>query len=83
MNKSRLSDMDVAQEVDAKQLRCPLPILRAKKALSTMQSGEVLRVLTTDPHARQDFAVFCNQTQQELLAQYEHEGVMEHYLKKR
>lgn len=55
--------------VDASGLKCPLPILRAKKALAAMESGSVLRVLTTDPHARSDFQAFCAQTGNVLLGQ--------------
>lgn len=54
--------------VDACGLNCPLPILRAKKALATMQSGQVLRVTATDPGSKQDFSAFCEQTGNALLA---------------
>lgn len=55
------------QELDASGLNCPLPILRAKKALSSMQSGQVLQVIATDPGAMKDFAAFAKQTGNELL----------------
>lgn len=54
-------------ELDVRQLACPLPILRAKKSLSAMVSGEVLKVVATDKEAPKDFAVFCRQTGNELL----------------
>jgi TusA-related sulfurtransferase len=54
-------------EVDASGLNCPLPILRAKKALSTLQSGQVLKVIATDPGAQRDFAAFSRQTGNPLL----------------
>ncbi len=55
------------QTLDAKGLNCPLPILKAKKALKGMQAGQVLEVLSTDPGSVADFAAFCNQTGNELL----------------
>jgi len=58
---------EVNQELDARGLNCPLPILRAKKAISGMAAGEVLRVLATDPGAVKDFEAFCKQTGNELL----------------
>ena len=71
------------QVVEAKNLLCPLPILRAKKALSTMESGQVLKVITTEPKAKGDFQAFCAQSKNELIAQKDHEGSMEHYIKRR
>jgi tRNA 2-thiouridine synthesizing protein A len=55
-------------ELDARKLACPMPILRAKKALSQMVSGEVLRVTATDRGAPNDFSEFCRQTGNELLS---------------
>jgi tRNA 2-thiouridine synthesizing protein A len=48
--------------LDATGLRCPLPVLRAKKALGTVAAGAVLRVLATDPAAVKDFQAFCRET---------------------
>lgn len=70
-------------QVDASGLKCPLPILRAKKALATLQSGDVLKVVTTDPHAERDFQVFCNQTGNALLAQHAQGDQIWHYLRRR
>jgi tRNA 2-thiouridine synthesizing protein A len=61
-----MSDFDV--ELDVRQLACPLPILRAKKSLSAMTSGQVLKVMATDKEAPKDFEVFCRQTGNELLS---------------
>lgn len=61
--------MEFDKEVDARGLNCPLPILRAKKALAEMQAGQVLRVLATDPGSVKDFAAFARQTGNELVAQ--------------
>lgn len=60
--------IDPAVTLDAKGLNCPLPILRARKALSGMASGEVLRVLATDPGSKADFDAFCRQTGNPLLS---------------
>ena len=76
--------MDIAAEVDARGLNCPLPILRAKKALAALQSGQLLRVLTTDGGAREDFAAFAQQTGNALVEQREEEGgVTVHVLRRR
>lgn len=71
------------QTVDAIGLACPLPILRAKKALATLASGDVLRVMTTDRGAVRDFQAFCKQTGNELLVQVDEVSHMTHYLKRR
>ncbi|MDO5687511.1 MAG: sulfurtransferase TusA family protein [Neisseria sp.] len=55
------------QELDVTGLKCPLPILRAKKALAALQSGDCLTVLATDAAAPEDFAAFCRQTGHVLL----------------
>lgn len=55
-------------ELDARNLSCPLPILRAKKSLSQMSSGQVLRITATDKGAPNDFEEFCRQTGNELLS---------------
>ena len=54
--------------LDAKGLNCPLPILKAKKALKAVPSGEVLTILSTDPGSVADFGAFCNQTGNELVS---------------
>ncbi|PLZ00365.1 response regulator SirA [Burkholderia sp. WAC0059] len=59
--------MQVHKEVDARGLSCPLPILRAKKALADMASGQILRVLATDPGSQRDFAAFAKQTGNEIV----------------
>ncbi len=61
--------MNVDTEVDARGLNCPLPILKAKKALNGMQSGQTLRVVSTDVGSLRDFQAFAKQTGNELLNQ--------------
>lgn len=60
-------EVQVDKEVDAKGLNCPLPILRAKKALAELQTGQVLRIYSTDPGSVRDFTAFAKQTGNELL----------------
>ena len=56
------------QELDVRGLKCPLPILRTKKALVDMATGQVLRVVATDPATVKDFAAFARQTGHELIS---------------
>ena len=65
---------DFDQELDASGLNCPLPILRAKKSLAAMESGQVLRVVATDPGAVKDFEAFSKQTGNPLLESSEEGG---------
>lgn len=59
--------MDISQTLDAKGLNCPLPMLRAKKVLATLNAGDILEVLATDKGAPDDFVAFCRHTGHELL----------------
>jgi tRNA 2-thiouridine synthesizing protein A len=61
--------VNIDKELDVRGLNCPLPILRAKKALGDLSSGQVLKVLATDPGSVKDFAAFCKQTGHELVSQ--------------
>ena len=70
------------QELDACGLNCPLPILRAKKALTKMAGGEVLRIIATDPGSVKDFEAFARQTGNELLESTENEGKFYFRMKK-
>jgi tRNA 2-thiouridine synthesizing protein A len=60
--------MNYDKELDARGLNCPLPILRTKKALTDMSTGQVLKVLATDPGSVKDFAAFSKQTGNALLS---------------
>ena len=61
--------MDINKEIDTRGLNCPLPILKAKKALSDMASGELLKVVSTDAGSMRDFQAFAKQTGNELVEQ--------------
>ncbi len=61
--------MNIDKEIDTSGLNCPLPILKAKKALTDMQSGQLLKVIATDPGSWRDFEAFARQTGNELLSQ--------------
>jgi tRNA 2-thiouridine synthesizing protein A len=75
--------MEAQREIDTRGLNCPLPILKAKKALADMASGEVLKVLATDSGSVRDFQAFARQTGNELLQQDSAGGVYTHFLKRR
>jgi len=61
--------MQIDKEIDTSGLNCPLPILKAKKALSELQSGQTLKVIATDKGSVRDFQAFAQQTGNELLEQ--------------
>lgn len=67
--------MNFDKELDARGLNCPLPILRAKKALTDMKSGQVLKIVATDPGSVKDFAAWSRSTGNELVAQSVDAGV--------
>lgn len=69
-------------ELDTSGLMCPLPLLRLKKALGTMFSGQVVRVLATDPAAVLDFGVFLDQSGHELLSRSEQSGTLVFVIRK-
>ena len=70
-------------EIDARGLACPVPILRAKKALAKMESGQILHVRATDPGAMRDFQLFAQQTGNELLEQQQNGEEYSIYLRRR
>lgn len=71
-----------AATLDARGLNCPLPILRARKALSGLDAGGVLRIVATDPGSVADFASFCNQTGNVLLSSGEADGAFHFDIRK-
>ena len=74
--------MEFDKEVDARNLNCPLPILRCKKGLSDMQAEQTLKIMATDPGSVKDFEAFCKQTGHELLQMDEADSVFTFYIKK-
>jgi len=72
----------VDQVLDTKGLNCPIPIVKAKKALQGMDSGQVLEVLATDPGAVTDFEAFSRNTQNEILDWNEDDGVYTFHIKR-
>lgn len=75
--------MDIDKELDTRGLNCPLPILKAKKALADMASGQVLKVVSTDPGSTRDFQAFSRQTGNELVGQTAESGEFTHLLRRR
>ncbi len=75
--------MDFDKDLDARGLNCPLPILRAKKALTELATGQVLRIASTDPGSVKDFQAFAKQTGNDLLSSAESGGEHVFYLRKK
>ncbi len=75
--------MEFDAELDARGLSCPLPILRANKALAGMTTGQVLRIIATDPGAPKDFETFCRQTGNELVSAEQANDEFVFYLRRR
>jgi len=71
------------REVDARGLNCPLPILRTKKALNDMASGQIVRILATDPASVRDFQAFARQTGNELVEHGEKDGAFFFVMKRK
>jgi tRNA 2-thiouridine synthesizing protein A len=75
--------MNIDKEIDTRGLNCPLPILKAKKALTDMQSGQLLKVVSTDAGSVRDFQAFAKQTGNELVEQTTEGEDFVHVLKRR
>ncbi len=75
--------MEATKELDTRGLNCPLPILKAKKALADMRSGEVLKVVSTDPGSMRDFQAFARQTGNDLMDQETAGDEFIHFLRRR
>ena len=75
--------MNFDKDLDARGLNRPLPILKAKKALTDMGSGQVLRIIATDPGSVKDFEAFCNQTGTPLMSQTSTAGEFSFFLNKK
>ena len=74
-----MSDFD--QELDARGIACPLPILKTKKLIKDMSPGQVLKIQATDPGSVKDFSAFCTQTGNELVSSDETDGVYSYLIK--
>ena len=75
--------MSTDKEIDTSGLNCPLPILKAKKALTELQSGQTLKVIATDPGSWRDFEAFARQTGNELVSQEKTETNFVYVLRRR
>lgn len=75
--------MNYDKEMDARGLNCPLPILRAKKALADITAGQVLKIMATDPGAVKDFQAFAKQTGNALLSSAENGGEFVFFMQKK
>ena len=75
--------MNFDKELDARGLKCPLPILRAKKALTGMASGQVLKIVATDPGSVKDFQAFAKQTGNDLLSSAEAQKEFTFFMKRK
>ncbi len=75
--------MHIDREIDTSGLNCPLPILKAKKALSELQSGQTLKVIATDAGSIRDFQAFAKQTSNELVEQQTVDSTYIHVLRRR
>ena len=74
-----MSDFDA--ELDATGMSCPLPILKAKKAITDLNPGQILKIIASDPGSVKDFAAFCSQTGNELLSSSESDEIYSFFIK--
>jgi tRNA 2-thiouridine synthesizing protein A len=81
MERKNMSEFH--QELDASGLNCPLPILRAKKALAALETGQILKIVATDPGSVKDFDAFAKQTGNTLLSSGEEGGKFVFFIQKK
>ncbi len=81
--ETRVEQTVIDVDLDTRGLNCPLPILKAKKALAQMQSGQVLRVVSTDAGSVKDFQAFARQTGNTMVEQKTAGGEYHHVLRRR
>ena len=74
-----MSEFDA--ELDASNMACPLPIIKAKKAVAALNVGQILKIIATDPGSVKDFSAFCTQTGHELVDSAESDGVYTYFIK--
>ena len=77
-----MNDITPTKTLDVKNLSCPLPVLKAKKALKELEVGQILEIVATDPGSKNDIPAWARSTGQELLDQKEENGVFYFYVKK-
>ncbi len=77
-----MSDPEPDATLDTIGLKCPLPVLKAKKALRSVAPGEVLKILATDPDSPKDFQHFCTTTGDQLIATSEQDGIFTYFIRK-
>lgn len=77
-----MSEIKISKTLDAKNLSCPLPILKTKKAIDSIEIGEFLEVFATDPGSATDFEAWSKSTGHEIAAQSEEGGVYRYVIKK-
>ena len=74
-----MSEFDA--ELDASNLACPLPIIKAKKAVAALDVGQIIKITATDPGSVKDFSAFCSQTGHKLISTTESDGVYTYFIK--
>lgn len=82
MGDVNLEELKVAAVLDAKGLSCPMPLLRTKKEMSKLKSGEILHIMGTDPGSRNDIPGWCERSGHEFLGLKDEEGFTNYYIKK-
>ena len=78
-----MEDIKADQTLDARGLSCPMPVLKTKKAIETLKSGEILEILSTDPGTRNDMPGWANRTGNTYLGEKEDQGFIRFYVKKK
>lgn len=82
MSKQAPDNIDVAATLDAKGLSCPMPLLKTKKEMNKLGSGDVLEILGTDPGSRNDLPGWCERSGHDYLGEKEDSGFIRFYIKK-
>lgn len=78
-----MADIKADAMLDAKELHCPMPVLKTKKTLDRMESGQILEVVATDPASKADIPAFINRVGHELLEKKENDGVFSFLIRKK
>ena len=78
-----MSDVNVTQELDCRGMNCPLPILKTKKAMDALKTGEVLKMISTDPGSANDMVAWSNRTGNPILKTEEANGEFVFFVEKK